>query len=341
LINLVYFTLLALYLMNAITNRDQLRSLLGWLMVTIGVSSVAAVAESVLGRTTSWSSFGMLDEANTLVSAPEVRRSGGLLGGANLFAMVLAQMLPLMLAQFLSPVAAYRKTLLAGGLGVGVLALILTYSRGGWLAFGLMLLILLPLMASRRFGAASISVVKKVAVLVVLLVALAAPLYGNVYTRLTEDDQGSARSRVPMMGVAWRIIQDNPLFGVGLGNYENVMDRYDQGPERAHQSFPWPVHNIYLNITAEVGLVGGVCFLFIAGLALWQGVRAMRTPDSFVRAAAIGLVTGLVGYLLVGVKELGPLGAAQHRFFWLAAGLLVATRRVSENGVFQQMKSAN
>jgi len=333
LVNLVYFTLLFLYLANNVSTRDHLRLLLSWLMLAVGATSLVALAEYAFGHIDALSVFGMLgeDDASTLISATDVVRIGGLLGGANGLAMVLTQVLPLMLAQFLSPVSKYRKALLVGGLGVGVLALITTYSRGGWLAFGLTLIIMLPLLASRRLGASPSGWLKKLVILVFVFAVLAAPLYGNVYTRLTEDDLGSAHNRVPMMKVALRIIQDNLLFGVGLGNYENVMDRYDEGPERVHQDFPWPVHNIYLNITAEVGLVGGLCFVLICVLALWQGLQAMRTSDPFLRAAAIGLGAGLVGHLLVGMKELGPLGSSQYRFFWLAVGLLVATRRISKS----------
>jgi hypothetical protein len=133
-----------------------------------------------------------------------------------------------------------------------------------------------------------------------------------------------------MSRVALRIIRDNPFFGVGLGNYEHVMYRYDVGPEYAHKDFIWPVHNIYLNITAEGGLLGGLFFLLTCITAIWHGIRATRAPDPFLQAAAIGLVTGLIGFLLVGMKELGPLGAPEYRLFWLTIGLLVAIGRLGQ-----------
>jgi len=331
LVNLAYFTLMFLYLANNLSTRAHLRLLLGGLMLAIGATSLVALAEYASGQVGTSSVLSILGEGKAkTVAGTDVMRVSGLMGSSNGLATVLVQTLPLILAFFLSPLSGYRKSLLVGGLGVGVVALILTYSRGGWMVFGLVLIIMLPMMATRRFGASQSGWVRKVAFLIFLLVLLAAPLYGHVYTRLTEDDRGSAYSRVPMMKVALRMIEDNPLFGVGLGNYENVMSRYDEAPERIHQNFPWPVHNIYLNITAEIGLLGGVCFLLACVLALWQGVQAMRTSDPFLRAAAIGLVAGLVGFLLVGMKELGPLGSGVYRWFWLAVGLLVATRRLAE-----------
>ncbi|MBI3951571.1 MAG: O-antigen ligase family protein [Acidobacteria bacterium] len=328
LINLAYFTLLFLYLANNISTPHHLRRLLSWLMVAVGVTSILALIEAGFGRTDALVALGMLSK-DKIIAGTEVRRVGGLLGGANMLAMVLVQLLPLMLAFFLSPLSGYRKPLLVAGFGVGVLALIFTYSRGGWLVFGLTLLILLSMMASRRVSGSHNGWLGKVVVLVFLLALLAAPLCGHVYTRLTEDDRGSAYSRLPMMQVALRIIEDNPLFGVGLGNYVIVMNRYDQGPERIHQNFPWPVHNIYLNITAEIGVLGGLCFLLACLLAMRQGIQALRASDPFLRTAAAGLMIGLLGFLLVGMKELGPLGSDIYRYFWLAVGLLVATRRLA------------
>lgn len=341
LINLAYFTALFLYLANAITTREHLRSVITWLLIAVGLTSVAAIAEYSLDRTGILSMLGLLAEEDTmtLASTSEIRRAGGLIGAANGLATVLAQLLPLMLTLFLTPTSGLRKTPLALGLAVGVLALIATYSRGGWLAFAVVVPMAIGLMSTGQVSEAQKASLKKAALLLVVLAVLAAPFYGNIYTRLTEDDLGSAQSRWPMMRVAWRMIQDNPLFGVGLSNYEEAMFRYDQGSDRIHQFFPWPVHNIYLNITAEIGLIGGLCFLLVCGFSLWQGIRAMRAPDLFLRATAIGLMTGLIAFMLIGLKELGPLGSSRYRHFWLAVGLLVATRKIAETLIQKQRAS--
>lgn len=331
LINLAYFTLLFLYLSNNVLTPTHLRRLLGWFMLAMAATSVVAVIEYASGQIHTGGLLSVLGggKATTVIDT-DVLRVGGLLGSPNALATVLVQALPLMLAFFLSPLSGYRKTLVLSGLSVGVLALIVTYSRGAWLVFGVILMFMLSVMPVHRVGMVRGGWLTKTVLVLGLLAALAMPLYGHVYTRLTSDDHGSAYSRLTMARVALRIIKDNPWFGVGLGNYENVMHRYDQGPERAHRDFPWPVHNIYLNITAEIGLLGGGCFLLVCLLAVWQGVRAMRTSDPFLRTAAMGLTIGLVGFLLVGLKELGPLGAEIYRSFWLAVGLLVATRRLAE-----------
>lgn len=335
LVNLAYFTLLFLYLAQTVSTPEHLRFLLKWLMIGIMVTSVVGLAEYHLQRNGALAILGMLgDENKQTLASSDLVRIGGLLGSSNGLAWVLAEILPLMLALFFCRASGYNRVFLFGGVTVCVLALISTYSRGGWVAFGVAFILLILLMGSRRFGIAERGWRAKVVLLGVFLAVAATPLYGNVYTRLTEDDRGSAYARVLMMKVALRMIEDHPLFGVGLNNYERVMDEYDGPPERIHQAFPWPVHNIYLHTTAEVGLLGGGFFVLFALLALWQGLRAARADDLFLRAVALGLSMGLVAYLLVGMKELGSLG--NGRFFWLAVGLLVATRRLSEAGQHDQ-----
>ena len=61
-------------------------------------------------------------------------------------------------------------------------------------------------------------------------------------------------SRLQLNQVALQMINDHPLLGVGLNNYETVMPRYEANPV----IFPgYPVHNLYLLWIGEVGIVGG------------------------------------------------------------------------------------
>lgn len=334
LINMAYYTLMYAYLVNNVTSREHLRLWVSCLMIAIVVTSVVALMQAVFGRPDELMALGMVDKDKRLaIEDTDVMRVGGLMGSANGLATVLVQMLPLLLVYFFNPAAGYPMWLMAAGFGIGLLALVATYSRGGWLAFAVTLMVMIPMMSSSRINLMTRKALKQIALIACLIALLTAPFYGNIIARLTADDRGSAYSRVIMAQVAWRMIRDNPVFGVGLGNYENVMDRYDDGPQYAHKDFRWPVHNIYLNITAEGGLLGGLCFLLLCTMALWMGWQATRVEDAFLRTTAVGLLVGLIGFLLVGMKELGPLGSSLYRWFWLAVGLLAAIRRLQLAGL--------
>jgi O-antigen ligase len=90
-------------------------------------------------------------------------------------------------------------------------------------------------------------------VLFVLLSTLALVFHENVSRRLTADDGGSARSRVPLMKMAVNIISDRPTLGVGANNYTQALR--PRTPEFGNE-WLYTVHNQYLLVWAEGGRAG-------------------------------------------------------------------------------------
>ena len=81
--------------------------------------------------------------------------------------------------------------------------------------------------------------------------------------------QTSFDRRSQLAGMAIKMVQDSPLIGQGLNNFTVVMDQY--GIIAATTRFLQPVHNIYLLILAETGILG----LFGFGYLI---VCAFRSP---------------------------------------------------------------
>ena len=78
-----------------------------------------------------------------------------------------------------------------------------------------------------------------------------------------------------------RIWKDHPITGVGLENYRIYAPRYAGGPgELTFVNFiaerPHVVHNVYLQMMVEVGLVGLGLFLTIIVSSLAAAMRAAR-----------------------------------------------------------------
>jgi putative inorganic carbon (hco3(-)) transporter len=58
------------------------------------------------------------------------------------------------------------------------------------------------------------------------------------------------------------LIKKNPVMGVGLGNWKiAVLEK--ENPSRFDFTYHLKTHNDYLEIIAEVGILGGLCFIFI------------------------------------------------------------------------------
>lgn len=135
----------------------------------------------------------------------------------------------------------------------------------------------------------------------------------NIKDRMS-DDGGSSASRLPMMRVAIDVIKDNPLLGVGLKNYKFIYQRYDTTPERVSRSFPYqPVHNLYLLIAAETGLLGLLIFIWFIGATLkciWQ--CASTIPEKVDKAIYMGIFVGIILLLAQSVTGIGAVANIVH-----------------------------
>lgn len=86
---------------------------------------------------------------------------------------------------------------------------------------------------------------------------------------------------------AVKIWQSSPLFGVGLGNF---LVRLPEALPTRTIYFLQPVHNIYLLLLSEVGVVGLLFFV-------WFLQKAFRRPFSIWHVAlSILLVLGLIDH---------------------------------------------
>ena len=176
-------------------------------------------------------------------------------------------------------------------------ALILSGSRGGIVSFAFEIAVLWLLARTRtspdrpRFVGIAIVVFAAVALIVWLGAAKALERFASLHI-----GEVTMSRRVSMIRGATHIFLDHPIDGVGLGALVAVYPRYEtlyDGKLVDH------VHNDYIEMLAETGLLGGIC-----GLAfLWILFRQARTcyaaeQGHFSRALHAGAMAGLCGILL-------------------------------------------
>jgi O-antigen ligase len=93
----------------------------------------------------------------------------------------------------------------------------------------------------------------------------------------------------------WYMFLDHPWLGVGAGNYAQAYPTYFVGSWREALGH---AHNYYLNILAELGVVGCALLLLLVGLAFRRLgsalVRSESQQDSVWRAVLAGVFGGLV-----------------------------------------------
>jgi len=247
-------------------------------------------------------------------------RIGGTVGSSNFAAAYLSISLTCAASVLLTNLGRLYKALAIAVLGLGGIALIFTFSRGGWLALALSLA-LLCLVSWRPRG---LSLKTPVAVLL-LLTLLYLPFHSAISARLFGDDRGSAESRIPLMHLAFRIIEAHPVFGVGVNNFTVVMGNYLTTEFR--EGFLFAVHNKYLLVLAETGIGGLVAFLAFFGGTVRKGFQCWDFRDPLLSPLALGFAAGIVGHMVHMTVDVFR-GRPTQQLVWLIAGLLVAMYRI-------------
>ncbi|MBU1000546.1 O-antigen ligase family protein [Patescibacteria group bacterium] len=138
------------------------------------------------------------------------------------------------------------------------------------------------------------------------------PVLFTRYSSILNFDNLALLRREELADSAWRIFLKSPLYGVGLNNYIPVQaSDLIVGPSR----FLQPVHNIFLLILAETGLIGLIGFTFLIGFIL---LKLFRLSMKFSKGAA-GCVYFLT-YVLLPWLIILFLGMFDHYFLTLPQG---------------------
>jgi putative inorganic carbon (hco3(-)) transporter len=266
----------------------------------------------------------------------------GLMGNPNDLAMNMVVFLPFAAFAALGPGRRAGKALAALVSLLMVATLLFTKSRGGMLALAVTGLLIV--IQARRFS--------PVVTAVMLVGALAVPplLPQSFWTRASsifnaeEDETGSRDARMTLMQDGWRAFLEHPLTGVGAGQFQNYNPAWRQETWRE-------THNVELQVLAELGLAGGLAFVFMlarAGQSIawtWRMVRRRRRPSgdaAFADAAfepherawmqlhVAACISAFAGWIVC--AQFGSIG-----YYWtlyyvialIAAGRLITVKRLA------------
>ena len=242
----------------------------------------------------------------------------------NDIALLLTVLLPLALGLFALERRPAMRALLAGVAALDAAAVITTFSRGGFLALLVALLLALVIRRTRLATAGRGLTAAVGGLLLVAAVGLPGGYVAHMATigDIDADPTGSAQARWSDMKTAVRYLVSHPVIGSGIGN-----DFLALNEARGSQ---WKsVHNVYLQYGVELGLPG--LALFVALL-----VTALRAAGEARRRAAAGgdrelaVLARAVWIALVTFAVAGLFSTAGYNFpFYYLAGLAIAARAVA------------
>lgn len=206
------------------------------------------------------------------------------------------------------------------------LGLIMCFSRGVWLsvivAVGFMLLQL-------GGGVTHKKILFLVAACFIILVCLSFPgVYNSVLERVTSTvdiDYASNRARLMRWGQAISMFLQSPILGHGYGAFAMLYEEDVSLVGSYIAQFQLGAHSEYLQVMAEMGIVGLVVWIWLNFAFLRYGFRSLsRIEDGFYRSVVIGLMAAEISLMVHFIVNNLLNGDAIGVPFWGIYGLLPA-----------------
>jgi O-antigen ligase len=301
------YTLNVILMPIAYTAVRERRDVVRILAVVVGGASIAAISAVLVppnpdaaaaGRAT-----GTIGDPNELAAALVV---GLAIAGA--FAV----------NRFVSPL---MRLVSAGAGALCLLGILVSLSRGGLLGVGGALIV--AVVMGGRWRGRVLATCGALALVAVGYFAFVASLPAK---ERVLNVSGGGTGRLDLWTVALRMIDAHPIQGVGSGQFPSSSVHYLLQPGAIQRgdlilSTPKVAHNTYLNIVAEVGLVGGALFATIVltcvACACIAVQRLRRDGDERLEILARGVVVGIGGYLVA----LLFISESYSKLFWILMAL--------------------
>lgn len=255
--------------------------------------------------------------ATIIVEGLPFLRAYGTLPHANLLAGFLVLGILALAYFFLTSERLLARALVAAGLVAVLAGLLLTFSRSGWIvaAGALVALFAFTLGNVAYWQRAMVFMVMTALSLSLLIGALQFAVFPRAHFAA---DEGPVRDRVVYNEMGLSLIAAAP-WGVGLGN--QLFYAYDRG---IFHEFgltargQWqPIHNLYLLVAVETGLLGLAAFLALVLTALWGGGRRDHLARAIFSVALLSLLLfGLFDHFLWDLQ-------AGRLMLWAVLGILL------------------
>ncbi|MDZ7724656.1 MAG: O-antigen ligase family protein [candidate division KSB1 bacterium] len=303
IVEMIKLFFMYLVLANYLEKPQDLRFLVWMLALTVGMQGMIALLQTVTGGTLGLAFFG---EASIDGPGAGPWRVMGTLGHPNRLAMYLEILLPLCVALFFIETRKLYKFALTAIIGLGLIALIMTGSRGAWVSFVFAMGVLFFfLLKSRRVRWKAL--VGPAFLTLFLLIVVSFVFSDMIYQRFYGEDHGSAMSRIPMMRIAFNLITDNPIGGVGINNYQEVMRQYnDSILGLQFETISRPVHNMYLLVMGETGVIGFSMLMLLMIMLIKGLLQTLKSGHKTIAVINMALLAGIGAMCLHGLVDKHP-----------------------------------
>ena len=307
LFQMVQLLLLFVYIAFRIRSEEDVLFLVTMLLVGLILESLIMIFVRVTGTT--------YDLGFTTASLERSGRVNGTMGSPNAAGGYLSMTLAVAVGALMVKDKPMLKWLAIVAISLGMISLILTFSRGAWLGFAVACMVIG--FVSLRKGWLTPSVIFAAFVVLVLLIAM----NEGISARVLGNDAGAAESRVYLNELAFNMIKAHPLLGVGINNFTVAM--YDYQTVELANIWLFAVHNKYLLVWSEAGIGALITYMLFLLLSVRRGWRDIFKEPHPLSPIVLGLIAGILAHMTHMFVDVFNRGAALY-LVWLYTALIVA-----------------
>lgn len=311
----------------AITTPQDVRSVLSGLLMGTTLTALSVM-------------FGLEREGARMAIDPTFQRAAGLAGDPNNFGLDATIALATAAGISLTSRSLLKRALMVGIIGLIMLAITKGLSRGTFLAIAIMIVYAVARLVRARYFKLATGI---------MVAALFAPLAipSAVFQRMEtmtgdrREADSSIQARLRQYERALDHFSGSPLVGVGIARsnlseaFGGAVQQQDLSTLRGEGGLH-VVHNAYLYIAAEMGLVGLLPYLSIIALSFFDLSRAWGMRRRFgdvgnLEMQKLCILTGILQIGLVGCLA-GTMFLQESRFkpLWLVIALSTSIRAIVE-----------
>lgn len=295
-------------IVNVVRTEGRLKLLLLLVLAVSIYLSVSAINDYRLGVF----QVGALETHDARITG----RIKGLFENSNDLAMHLVTMIPIAVGFAFSKGGLFRKLIYLGGAAIITAAVIVTFSRGGFIG-----LVAATLVLVRRLGRKNRTLTTAALVFaVIMFLAMAPGAYsGRLATvfNSSADLTGSSSQRTEVLKRSFWVTLRYPLFGVGIGNF----------PHKSPRNLV--THNSYTQVSAEMGIAAMVVYILflihpLKRLRLIENESYEHPDRSKFYYLSVGLQASLVGFMFSSFFG----SVAYHWYVYYLVGYAVCLHRL-------------
>jgi len=251
--------------------------------------------------------------------------SGGYFFDENDLSLFINMWLPFCYFLFISEKARLMKIVYACAFIIGIIAVVASFSRGGFIGLVSMFLVLW------FFSPRKVLTLTVIVICACSIYYLGGQAYRDEMSTVTDTEEGTADARIRSWETAWDMFLDNPL-GVGGNNFQVRFPEY-QGDRFPRGMWGRVSHSLWFTLIPETGVFGIIIYLMLLYYNIKDIFQIKKLNSSqddpearYLYYISLAMLASLAGFFASATF----LSVLYYPHYWYMTAIIVTAMNISK-----------